>query len=567
MEMQNKQNKMFHSKTINKQAFYRSLLIRVIGTTMALILSALPAIGAEFSITPIELELTPRAGETVREAIKIINQAPEESQTFEIILTDLTQRENASFWALEPNDVFDRSKLSSCKDWVRLSTDSVELGPRGSIPLLVTIRVPRGARGFYSAALLVAKRPGPDTRGVALITRFLIPILIEVQGRPMRHQVEMEDVGMEYLTPPDASQETTIITGTITNNGGTYSRIQTLLDLKAYQNEHWLTVTTTEFKLLRILPGSRLKLIGNLRRPLPSGKYSIKGLLRVDGRRVKSLEKEIDFVSNPNITKLAIDTSLDPNPSEVFIDAIPGATRTKAIRLTNSSQDNIIVRARLVMPPPFKGTLFGELRGEDLACLDWLTITPEEFELRGGRRQSLRVSANMPNQSGLHASYYAILALSSVYEDGQNAGWTTVPICVTNKKIETVPAVKPVKLTLGAMEESKYIVIGRFGNVGNIYLNPNCKATVTNSAGRNIKQTLLSGTPGMMLPLEIRDFSGIIDFAGVAAGMYRLVATLEFEPDNIVVNQVPIWVYTEGDRRIVEIIKPEQFEEAVGVEW
>jgi hypothetical protein len=222
----------------------------------------------------------------------------------------------------------------------------------------------------------------------------------------------------------------------------------------------------------------------------------------------------------------------------------------------------------MAIPAVLKGVAFGELKGEDLACAEWVQVVPEKFTLRGGARQNLRILAKMPNAELTHASYYTLLDLRASYPDGQNAGVTTALICVENKSVEPKPTAQPMKLTIAAMEESKYVVVGRFGNVGNIHFTPVCGAMATTAAGASMTGALLSGKTGVMLPLEVRDFSGIVDFSKLAAGMGRLTAILEYAGEQVS-TEIPIRVSIgPGEQRTVEIVKlEEQPEEKLGVEW
>ena len=83
--------------------------------------------------------------------------------------------------------------------------------------------------------------------------------------------------------------------------------------------------------------------------------------------------------------------------------------------------------------------------------------------------------------------------------------------------------------------------------------------------------TLLTGhKSGVMLPLEVRDFSGAIDFANVPPGTYRLTAILEYGPNpgQKVDKQIAIRISIEGDRRLVEVIQTEEeLQEKIEVQW
>ena len=83
--------------------------------------------------------------------------------------------------------------------------------------------------------------------------------------------------------------------------------------------------------------------------------------------------------------------------------------------------------------------------------------------------------------------------------------------------------------------------------------------------------TLLTGhKSGVMLPLEVRDFSGALDFASVIPGLYRLTAVLEYgpNPNQRVDKQIAIRVSVEGGKKLVEVIQTEEeLQEKVEVQW
>ncbi len=238
------------------------------------------------------------------------------------------------------------------------------------------------------------------------------------------------------------------------------------------------------------------------------------------------------------------------------------------IKIENESKDTVNVTAVLGVPPILQNVAFGELKGVDLTCAEWVKVEPEKFTLRGGARQSIRIIAKMPNSELAHACYYSHLDLGARYTDGQSAGKKNVLIYVENIDVEVIHAAQPMKLTVAAMEASKYIVVGRFGNLGNSHFTPRCRAMVrTLTTGATVTSLLLSGKPGLMLPLEVRDFSGVLDFSRVNAGTYRLTAILEYAGEQVA-TEIPIRVSLgPNEQRLVEIVGPTEVEEKLGIKW
>jgi hypothetical protein len=522
------------------------------------------------------LELAVRPGRIFKTTIDLQSLDPNEVHSIDLSVVEMTQWEDGEWRILEdPNtDDFDLSTLSSCSEWVRFRPTSVDIAPYEAKSIDVFLRVPPGIRGFYYAGIIASMRARPDIGGIPLILRFLIPILAEVQGRPMRHKIELDAVGMEFVQGVGGKPATAQVSMGISNNGGTYSRLKAFVKVRGFWDGHWREVTEAEFKLVGIIPGAEFKLKNDIGRSLPPGKYKLSGVLYVDGRRAKRIEKEIDFVGDTSITKVATDAPLDVLPSELIINCRPGATRTAAIRVRNASDETINVQTALALPRNLQGVAFGDLKGDDLDCTGWVKIVPESFTLRSYRQQTIRITAAMPKSAAMHPCYYALLGLFTTYPDGQRGGVTTAHICVTDESIiDAEPFVSGMKLSPAHKGGSQYYIVARFGNFGPLHFTPiRCRAAVVDAAdptGRPRAITALSSSKSdIMLPLEVRDFSGIIDFSNVSAGTYRLVAALEYAPGERATKQIGIRVLPQGEGKVVEVVKlEEELGEKIEVLW
>jgi hypothetical protein len=529
-----------------------------------------------------KMNIEPRPGRIIKAPLKFSSIDPNSVHSIDLSLVELTQWDNGSWRMIDPNVTdpndpdfgFDKSKLSSCLKWISLSQDALKLTPLGIYEMEVSLKVPRGIRGFYAAGILASLRPRPGMieGGIGVIVQFLVPVLVEIQGRPMRHNVEYVDVGLESVASTGDYPATTLVSVNVANNGGTFSNLKVFTRLRGFSGGHWRQITETEFPGSNIMPGVELKLQGNAERALPPGKYIVNGVLYVDGRRAKMFGKEIDFTGHPSVKNVAGDAPLILNPSEVSISTLPGATRTGVLRVFNSSDETVNVQTSLALPRSLMNTVFGNIRGDDLDCSQWVKIKPDKFALRSGAQQSMRITATMPNSVGAHPCYYAVLRLRSTYPDGQNAGVTTAYTCVTNSNVEAGPVAHIQKLTLAAAAEpSEYLVVVRGGNFGSIHFTPKCRVAVTEpDTGRSrIKKLLSSNRSGLMLPLEARDFSEILDFSKIPAGSYRVTAALEYAPDVRAEKQMAIRVSGEaGKQRFVEIMQlEEELAQKIEVQW
>jgi hypothetical protein len=544
-------------------------LVCIIAIMLVMLLANELAFG-QFMVQPMLIESTLRPGKRAITEIVLQNTGAVNTETIYLTVIELTQAHDAKWEMILPDSDFDTSKLSSCSKWISVMPSSVEVPPVTNVPVKLSITVPPGVRGFYYAAIMARMKQPEGIVGIGLDIRFVIPVLLEIEGRPMRHRVELKDVGMEFSEQTAETLATTLVSLNIANSGGTYSRLKGYARIDGLFAGHSRQITTAEFDTVGIIPGAELTIKSDIGRSLPSGKYKVTGTLFVDGRRVKPVTKQIDFAGDPSIDVVTVDTALLLEPGEVIMDSLPGATRSTAVTVYNTSDEAVNVRVVPTMPPHLDGVAAGpDLRGPDLNCAGWVEVVPAQFALGAGRSQRFLISTRMPNPGKMHAYYYAVLNLLATYPDGQNAGVTKAYVCVANKRVEARYAAVAVReLSLGAMEASKYVVVSRFGNIGNVHFRPRCRATVTTlPEGNIVAKMLLRGKVHSMLPLETRDFSGVLDFSEIPAGkIYRLSAILEYAPGEVASTDRPIRVSLQGNRKVVEIATQDELNR-IGIQW
>ncbi|NQT00978.1 MAG: hypothetical protein HQ580_03050 [Planctomycetes bacterium] len=559
---------------MRKQNVAQSHLFFAVVLAVSLFVSGGSAFG-QFIVQPMRMDLPVMPKQVFETAMSLQNFDPNEIHNVTLSVIDLAQWEDGQWRIIEPNDKdFDRSGLSSCKDWITLGNDSVQIPPVGSARVKVTIKVPRRTRGFYAAGIISSIRPRPDLGGhFGIVVRFLTPVLIVVEGRPMRHKIELKNMGLESIKALRDKPATTYVSMSIDNNGGTRSRLKGFAQIKGFLDGHWREITTAEFDGVSILPGAKLKLKANIGRTLPTAKYKVGGWLYVDGRRDQRITKDMDFVGDKSITQVAADVPIDLLPNSVLISSLPGATRVEAIKVYNASDETVNVRTAVRLPQSLMGVAFGDLKGDDLNCTGWLTIEPKQFKLLSHKQQSIRIVSKMPNNvSELIPCYYALLGLVSTYEDGQSGGVTTAPISVANKNINIEPYVIGMTLRPALKDGSEYYIVARYGNFGRIHFTPiRCRAAVADATGiPRALAALTSRKTNMVLPFEARDYSGVIDVSGIPVGTYRLAAELRYgpNPSDRVEKQIGIRVMAQGGQKVMEVLQlQEELGGKIEVQW
>lgn len=554
-------------------------LIWIIAIVAALTISAGPAFG-QFTVQPMQLDLSVTPGKLVKSELRVVSFDPNNVHNITLSVAELTQAEDGGWEIIEPNDLkdpnspyfgFDTSKLSSCKDWISLSPANFDLAPGGQTPVLVTLRVQHNVRGFFGAGIVVSTGAMSTGGNVGIVLRFVVPVIVEIQDRPVRPKVQATDVGMEFIPESAELRARSVATMDVENDGGTYSRLKPFVRIWSFTDGHWRVITTTDFPEKSIIPGAKLRLGRTIRKPLPTGKYKISGILFVDGRRTKKIEKEIDYTGDPKISGVGADAPLDLEPLDLTIEALPGASRTSAIKVINASKETVNIRTAWGLQSNLRYKAMGDIKGEDLDCTNWIKITPEQFTLRGeGGVQTLRVDCTMPETATKYPCYYTLLALWASYPDGKDAGVSTTNICVRNEQIDVTPTAVVLKLTTPQdFGESKYLVGATFENCGKIHFTPiKVKAGLVMPNGISRADRFLWGNPNLMLPFEDREFSGLLDLSGVPADLYTLAVAMEYAPGAWIDKQMAVRISIEGERRVMNIIGvQEELGNLIQVKW
>jgi len=566
----------------NRRGSGKAGSVWIVALAVVLLASAGPAFG-QFNVTPLKFDLQLRPGKRVVTVLDIQSLDPNETHTIDLSVVDLTQDEKTAAWEIiEPNSGFDISKLSSLKDAISLSHSTVTIEPRQRVPVEVRLRVLPGSRGFSCAGIIAAIRPRADATDVGIVLRFMVPVLLEIQGRAMRNQVQATDLTMEARKATSRRPATTVLTMSIENKGGTFPRCRPAARIWSWSGGHWRVITTTTFQDrssdVGIIPGAKININTNLMKALPPGKYKVAGVLYVDGRRTPRVQKMIDFAGDPSVTRVAADTPLDLFPSELTVQSMPRATRTTMMKVYNASDETVSIQAVLTFPRDLGSKAMGTISGAEMDCTPWVKIVPERFTLSGeGDVQNVRITTKMPETATQLPCYYSNLDLWAFYPDGQRAGVTTANICVRNTKTEVEPSAVALKMSPHAISGSDHQIVASFSNNGIIHFDAKkCKAAVISPAdplvnGVRIPRAsviLESVAKGAMLPFEERSFSGILDLGRLDAGQYRLSAALEYAPGKWAEKQASIEVTIEGDRRIIRVTgTQEDLPEMLEVKW
>jgi hypothetical protein len=554
---------------------------RVFGIIVLSLVCGSTALG-QFVVQPMRLELQYPPGRVRYAQFTLENYSSTSSQTISLRVSDVTQRPDGVWANIEPGVEItdgpngerfveigtgqnaarvDISELRSCANWVTLLVDTVELAPYARQPMRLKVEVPPGTRGYYCAALLATTLiSAGEIEGVEsdVMLEFLVPIIIEVQGRPERQKISITDASLEYRRQTPENAAATLVRMDVKNDGGTYSRLNGYARLWGQWGGHWRKLTDIEFPETGIIPGVALQLRDDIGRPLPSGTYKVDGYLFVDGLRGDRISDEFEFEGDPRVTEIAADAALDLDPRDLYIKTLPGATRTGTIAVVNGSEEAVDVEVSAELPKHLYATVLGDVRGEDFGCTEWLEISPKNFRLRGFGRTNIRVVSRMPEAVAPRPNYYSLIQLKATYADGANAGRTRARVVVQNRESSGDPRVEALTVKLAEAQAERYLVTAVFGNFGNTHVMPDCRAVVTLVEDDSLRKQIDMRSEGwnetgIMLPLEKRSFTGVLNVKDMMPGKYRVTALLTHGEGQTVQRQTVVDVSLVGDQRRVEI--------------
>lgn len=566
-------------------------LARAIGILAVVLIVSGSAFG-QFMVQPMKVDVASYPNKRTVTTFAIENQNPDAPVTIDLRLMDITQDTSGMWQTIEPDaDVVtdpngarwvdvgtedqplrvDVSRLRSCLDWLTLEEDVVDLAPIQRKVMNLWIRIPAGVQGYYCAALVAQTRLTRDVdTGIRtpVLLQFLVPVIINVQGRTIRDEIELTGVDLTFRRAEGIQPAATLVTLGVNNEGRSYARLVGVTRVYGERGGHWQKITEMACPETSIIPGVKINLQQDMERLLPSGKYRISGALYVNGRRADTIDREISFTGDDRIAAPPVDAALDLAPREVELEVFQGATRTATMQVTNSSEDPVTVDAALLLPDHMTVRAWTDeqgnsILGQDFGCVDWVTIQPTQFRLRGYGRQNLKIVSKMPDLENPLPNYYATVKLRATYEDGHTGGTSEGLIYLTTRNVLPAPGVMPGPLTLSESSPSRYIVTASFSNVGNTHILPRCRALLTEvtagvGAGPTLRDVEMSSATydqrGNMLPLEARQFTAVLDVASVPDGTYYVTAVLQYAGGAAAQRQTAVEIKEEGGRKVVEVI-------------
>jgi hypothetical protein len=499
----------------------------------------------QFVISPLKLDdLKLQSGKSIPKTLYVENMTGQVIDQVDLAIVDVVQDPNGTWTPVQPGDPnVEWDSMRSCAKWMKLDKQTLRLPPFQKGTFTLTVTAPPRVQGYYCAAITAkAILPAGTVEGykTAVGMEYVIPVLIESQARPMRNEVELADVGLVFQPLTASGAAATMATLSIVNKGGTFCRLQGYVRISNWFGGHWRRITDSQFSDIGILPGNKLVLKRDVGRPLRKGTYKLEGFLVVNGIRADQIANEqFEFEGDPRTVTDRGESALDFDPRELKIEAVPGSLKTGKIQVVNATDEPITVNVDVTLPEHLNALVQEDpntgrrITGEEYGCNSWTTVEPSQFQLGAYGRQNLFVRVNIPETAVGLPNYYAVLNLKTQFPDGQPAGIAKGRVSVIMKKAIGAPKLTASGVSLSELSPTKFLLFARATNKGTKHAVPSCYVAVITPTSDVLQHVQMSsesfGQVGTLLPLETRNFSGVLDIAGLKAGQYILGISLEAE--------------------------------------
>jgi len=549
----------------------RGASIRIIGL-LAMVLLACDSAFADFFVQPMILRMTAQPGKRYVREMKLENSDPQAAEILTLRLAELTQKPDGSWTEIKANDPnLSKAVIRSCKNWLTVPEKDIQVPAYQIVPFNLQLDVPAGTRGFYFASIIATTAPRLITTGEGVVTpmnvEMVIPIILEVQSLPVPRKIDLTGVGLDIQVETEKAPAASNLTIDIANNGGSFSRLLPIVRISGQEGTHWRRISEVKLPELVIMPGVKLHVKQDIGQALPSGAYRLQAYLYVDGQRGSSIQRDVPFKGDPRIPPtMRGDIPLTMQPAPLFLEMIPGATRSAAVTVANGSEEEITIEAEVVLPEHMESAVSQGIRGDDLNCAGWVTVTPNKFTLKGHNRRSIGIVAKMPKEAAKYPSYYGKLRLRLSYADGKAAGTKHAWICLQNKPVAGTSSLAAAVLTVSETSPSRYLVTGAFQNAGATHVTSlSCQGYLSLVGGGGTGAAIYKRFPmtceavgqmGILLPFESRTFSGVLDVSDVPADQdYYVTAVLKWPggPADGVQEQRVIKVTEQGGRKVARM--------------
>ncbi|GIV03472.1 MAG: hypothetical protein KatS3mg015_2302 [Fimbriimonadales bacterium] len=511
-------------------------------------------------VQPVLLEVQPRPGESVTLPVSVRSTSATATQRVEAALWPLYQSPDGRFTVIEPGpDPIPPPPGQSCLPFASLDRTELNIAPGGVEILNVSLKVPANASGFYSGALIVQTVPEQRPGVIALRVRFLVPILVHVQGRAVTRKITVTGAEMQRIVASEKNPPGTLFSVGIQNTGETLAKVSGVLNVFVESGGRWRRVASLEVPERRLLPGTAAKVPIQSDLRLPAGKYRLVPEIVMDGARLSQAPSEVQYEGDPEVATVATAAEMSVMPSIIEVSCAPGATRTTSLTVRNDGSDPFVASATISIPSELQAVAIPTLKGEDLDGSKFVDLSVSQTQVAPGRETRMRLTVRLPAEGADRPAYYATVHVKASTASGQEIGEAPVLIIIRNQKAkgnwEIVPSGR---VTLVKKEDGTYQAIGRFANIGTVDGEFRWAADLLEGGGPNVAMVLRRAQEGSqrLIPLQTAVCSVDLDLSRLTPGTYTLRFMGRAADGEPVYLTTGIRISTGPNGKEVEVLQP-----------
>ncbi len=165
---------------------------------------------------------------------------------------------------------------------------------------------------------------------------------------------------------------------------------------------------------------------------------------------------------------------------------------------------------------------------------DWITVTPQRFQIEAGQVQEVTFRLDVP--VGVEGVYWGMIFVEGSPRPQEQAGATVLAIERFGVKIyETVPGTEDLAGNITQVKKTTDNPLTfeiRFENTGNVQLRPTGRIDIIDQSGETVRNIRIEEFP--LLPGKVRVLS-VTDTTEppLAAGIYRALVTIDYGGDDL----------------------------------
>jgi len=208
-------------------------------------------------VSPAQLGIIGTAGARASGTISVSSSRQEQTQV-RISIADFTRDLDGKLVEVKPDQA-----TRSCKAWLEVEQREFTSPASGSVPLVVSARIPPNATGSYWAVVNLEAVPQPSSFaprrsiGVQIVPRIAVPIIITVGGTE-KISVTTLSIDLAPSTDPEGTEAAVVVE----NDGNTAVLLTGALALERPAKPDSEEVASVDVGPVTSLPGSKVKLKG-----------------------------------------------------------------------------------------------------------------------------------------------------------------------------------------------------------------------------------------------------------------------------------------------------------------